>query len=410
MKTYILPHLGLGDYLMVNGLIRNIVKKPGDYVLVCNKLYAESIRFMFRDLTNLTFLYVPPVEMNYNIIRNYIIDFFYDVILIGYHHLDNVTKIDEMFYKQFGLDFEKRWSDFYVERDPQREKELFDKFDVKEGEYIIIHEDPSRNQFIDRSLFKSKLKVVEIKPGITKNIFDYCYLIENAAEAHCIDSAFLFLFDSINTKGNLFTHRYARGLYDSTTPNLKKNWTVYKLKYKDAIRLEMEKLAKDPKVVFMGYNVKYGSKANGTLINVPDEQLIETPVAENLMLSSAIGMSMEGFLPVVYFERFNFILNALDSIVNHLDKIEGLSHGEFKPKLIIRAVIGGSKQPFFTGITHTQDFTEALKNLVDFDVVKLPVGTIEDYQEIKRIFVRALESNKSTLIIEEKDEYETILT
>ena len=32
--------------------------------------------------------------------------------------------------------------------------------------------------------------------------------------------------------------------------------------YKDSIRQAMEYLAQDPKTVFVGYNVKYGSKAN----------------------------------------------------------------------------------------------------------------------------------------------------
>ena len=37
--------------------------------------------------------------------------------------------------------------------------------------------------------------------------------------------------------------------------------------------------------IFIGYNVKYGN-AIGTLKNVPDDQKLETPVAENLMAKS----------------------------------------------------------------------------------------------------------------------------
>ena len=66
----------------------------------------------------------------------------------------------------------------------------------------------------------------------------------------------------------------------------------------------------------------------GTLKDVPDDQKIETPVAENLMVGLAIGMSFEGFKPVVYFERHDFMLVAADAISNHIDKIERISHGE----------------------------------------------------------------------------------
>ena len=49
-------------------------------------------------------------------------------------------------------------------------------------------------------------------------------------------------------------------------------------------------------------------------------------------------MCLEGFLPVIYFERHDFMLVA-DAIVNHIDKIERISHGEFKvPVIILKAV------------------------------------------------------------------------
>jgi len=53
-------------------------------------------------------------------------------------------------------------------------------------------------------------------------------MIENAAEIHCIESSFLFLSDSIQTNGKLFSHRHARPLYDYTIPNMKKEWKILK--------------------------------------------------------------------------------------------------------------------------------------------------------------------------------------
>jgi len=177
------------------------------------------------------------------------------------------------------------------------------------------------------------------------------------------------------------------------------------IKYKDAIRIEMENLAKVPNSIFVGYNVRNG-RAGGMLVNIPEEKIFETPVAENLMTGITIGLSIEGYLPILYFERFNFILNALDAIVHHLDKFKKLSHNEYAPKVIIRAVIGGAITPFLTGSTHTQDFAEAIRHMVNFPVIKLSTN----YKEIKKIYSEAYTSDKSTLIIEEKDLYNTILT
>lgn len=171
--------------------------------------------------------------------------------------------------------------------------------------------------------------------------------------------------------------------------------------YKKAIDKSMELIGEDPDSIFIGYNVRYGSMGAGSFKNIPKHKLIETPVAENLMLSMAIGMSIEGFKPIVYYERFDFILNALDAMVNHLDKIESISKGEFKPKVIIRVVVGGKLTPFFTGPTHTQDFTSAITKMVNFPVVKLP----DDPLKIEHLYEVAYQSDKSYLIIEEKDKY-----
>ncbi len=143
------------------------------------------------------------------------------------------------------------------------------------------------------------------------------------------------------------------------------------ISYKDELTKAMELLAQDPLIRFVGYGVKIGGRSGGTLKNVPDSQLIEMPVAESLMVSFAIGLSLKGLKPVVFIERFDFILNALDAIVNHLDKIETISHGEFKPTMILRIVVGNSRKPLFTGKTHTQDFSVALRALVTFPVVQL---------------------------------------
>jgi len=65
------------------------------------------------------------------------------------------------------------------------------------------------------------------------------------------------------------------------------------LKYLDAVKRSMKGLT-DKKTIFVGYNVRYGS-AYGSLKEIPEEQRLETPLAENLMAGLAMGMSLEGF-------------------------------------------------------------------------------------------------------------------
>jgi Dehydrogenase E1 component/Transketolase, pyrimidine binding domain len=166
------------------------------------------------------------------------------------------------------------------------------------------------------------------------------------------------------------------------------------ISYRDALVNGMQALASDG-AVFIGYNVVYGD-AGGTIKGVPDEQKIETPVAENLMAGLAIGMSFEGFRPVLFLERHDFMLVAADAIVNHIDKIERISHGEFTVPVVIRAGVarGG---PFYSGPTHSQDFTSAFREMVSFPVID-PVSGPEMDQAMQ--FAR--KTSRPVMIIERK--------
>ena len=134
----------------------------------------------------------------------------------------------------------------------------------------------------------------------------------------------------------------------------------------------------------------------GTLKNVPQDQKIETPVAENLMVGLAIGMSFEGFKPVVYFERHDFMLVAADAIGNHVDKIERISHGEFKCPVVLKTVIddGGL---FYSGPTHSQNFTKVFAELVDF-----PVLEPHTPEEALNMYRYAKDSDSPVMIVEHK--------
>ncbi len=91
---------------------------------------------------------------------------------------------------------------------------------------------------------------------------------------------------------------------------------------------------------------------------------------------------------------------ASDAIVNHLDKINQISHGEFNPTMILRIVVGNRNKPLFTGATHTQDYSPSLRAAVSFPVVNL-----SDAGEIQMRYKLAYQTlgGCSTALIEYKD-------
>jgi hypothetical protein len=170
------------------------------------------------------------------------------------------------------------------------------------------------------------------------------------------------------------------------------------IKYLDAVRQSNESLAHDG-AIFIGYNTRCGGRAYGAFKNIPDDQLLETPLAENLMLGLGMGMSLEGFRPVVFFERHEFLMNAMDAIVNSLDIIETISDGEYRMPVIIKAV-AGSVKPFYAGLSHSQNFSDKIRNFVHF-----PVYAPETGAEVLTAYELAKAAKGPTMISEMKSKY-----
>jgi pyruvate/2-oxoglutarate/acetoin dehydrogenase E1 component len=173
------------------------------------------------------------------------------------------------------------------------------------------------------------------------------------------------------------------------------------LSYREAIKASMTMLGKDPLTRICGYGLKVGHE-KGFFSGVPASQLCEFTVAEGLMTSAAIGMSLCGLKPLVFLERADFLWNAMDAIVNHLDAVETISNGVFRPTMILRIVVGNKNKPLYTGHTHTQCNAEALKRAVRF-----PVWVARSSEEILTAYEMAYKNLHlhSTAIYEIKDSY-----
>jgi hypothetical protein len=203
---YIYHHLGLGDHIICNGLVRCLIKKEEEYIMFVKEHNLTTVKFMYRDLKNLSFL-VGDDEFASNFIKENNLTH-NDLIIAGFYTHPNAEEFDDGFYLQNNIDFNSRWSNFKCERDYESEKTIFNKFGVKEGEYVFIHDDKSRGYEIDESYVINKdLPIISPVIGYTKNCFDYCYLMQHSKESHFIDSSFKLIFDSLKLRNsNLFYH------------------------------------------------------------------------------------------------------------------------------------------------------------------------------------------------------------
>lgn len=152
-------------------------------------------------------------------------------------------------------------------------------------------------------------------------------------------------------------------------------------------------LARDPRTVFVGQSLCYdGAAIYYSLQGVPMSKREEFPVAENLQLGYCTGLSLTGKIPVCIFPRMDFMLLAMDQLVNHLDKLPMFG---WKPKVIMRCRVGQTT-PLDAGPQHTQNYALPFSVMLDSVVVT----EICFPEQVYETYTKALVRPGSTLIIE----------
>jgi len=171
--------------------------------------------------------------------------------------------------------------------------------------------------------------------------------------------------------------------------------------YRDELRKAMTMLGEQPRSIFLGQAVAYpGTGMTDSFADVPREKLLELPVFENCQLGMSVGLSLAGELPISVFPRQNFLLCAMDALVNHLDKIPMFS--DYRPKVIIRTAVC-SPTPLDPGPQHLFEHSDAFRAMLK----TVTVVQLRRACDIMPEYEAALARPLSTLITEYPELYET---
>ena len=173
--------------------------------------------------------------------------------------------------------------------------------------------------------------------------------------------------------------------------------------YQQELKRAMDYLAEQSDTVCLGQAVAYkGTAMTTTLVDVPEDKLVEMPVTEEMQMGITNGLAINGKVPISIYPRWNFLLLAINQLVNHLDRMPTFSHGEYTPKVIIRTGIG-SERPLNPQAQHVGDFTDGFKNILqNIEIIRL-----EEPEDIYPAYYKAYNrtDGKSTLIVEYGDYY-----
>lgn len=117
------------------------------------------------------------------------------------------------------------------------------------------------------------------------------------------------------------------------------------LTYVEALHEALDQaLEQDPRVYVMGQGVDDPVGMFGVTHNLHQKygstRVFDTPISENALTGIAVGSALAGLRPVYLHNRPDFLLLAMDQIVNHAAKWHYMFGGQAQVPLVIWAVTG----------------------------------------------------------------------
>jgi len=122
--------------------------------------------------------------------------------------------------------------------------------------------------------------------------------------------------------------------------SLNKRKLAYSLAINEALH---QMMAADKRVFLIGQGLRspwyVGNTAKGLLERFGPERIIDTPVSENAVTGAAVGAAISGMRPVVVHPRMDFMLYAMDPIINEAANWHYMSGGSCSVPVVIWGII-----------------------------------------------------------------------
>ena len=126
----------------------------------------------------------------------------------------------------------------------------------------------------------------------------------------------------------------------------------------------------DPSVVLFGLDVDDPKGINGTTLGLAErfgpERVFGTPLSEDAMTGAAIGMSLSGLRPIHVHIRMDFLMLAMNQLVNIAAKSRYMYGGQVNVPIVVRSMIGKS---WGQGAQHSQGLYSMFMNVPGIKVV-----------------------------------------
>ena len=114
----------------------------------------------------------------------------------------------------------------------------------------------------------------------------------------------------------------------------------------EALNLALDQsMASDERVCVMGQDIAINGGVfrvtKGLLEKYGETRVIDTPLAENGIMGTAVGMAIYGLKPVAEIQFSGFTMQAFDQIEQNMARIRGRSRGRYQASMVMRTPYGG---------------------------------------------------------------------
>ena len=176
---------------------------------------------------------------------------------------------------------------------------------------------------------------------------------------------------------------------------------TYRAAINEAIAEEMRQ---DPSVFLYGIDVADHTRTFGSANNLVEEfgveRVFSTPLAEDAMTGFGLGAAINGMRPIHVHMRVDFMLLAMNQLVNMVSSYHYGSGGKLKVPLVVRAVTGrGWGQAF----QHSKTLQSWLAHIPGLKVV-MPASP----RDAKEMLVAAIRDDNPVIIIEHRWLYDVV--
>src|ERR1700730_1536766 len=176
------------------------------------------------------------------------------------------------------------------------------------------------------------------------------------------------------------------------------------LSYVDALREAVaQEMRLDPRVFLFGLDVDdhraiLGS-TQGLLERFGSERVFTTPLSEDAMTGVAIGAAMAGMRPIHVHIRMDFLMLAMNQLVNIAAKTHYMYGGAYKVPLVVRCIIGKS---WGQGAQHSQGLHSMFMH-----VPGLIVAAPANAHDAKGCMIAAIRDDNPVIFVEHRLLYGT---